>query len=66
MVLDDLLDLGLDLRGDVASSDLGEERTLGGGQVSTELSFPLDDLVDGDGIELRRHHYISIQHYAEV
>lgn len=54
MVLNDLLDLGLDLGGDVADRDLGEELAVSRGQVSTELSLPLDDLVDGDGVELRR------------
>ena len=51
MILDDLLDLALKLRGNVAGSDLGEESALGGGKVFTELSLPLGDLVDRDGVE---------------
>ena len=52
MVLDDLLDLGLDFGGDGASGDLGEEGLVRAGEVSTELAFPAGDLVDGDGVEL--------------
>jgi hypothetical protein len=51
MVLNDLLDLGLQLRGNGASGDFLEESLLGG-EMATELGFPLGDLVDGDGIEL--------------
>ena len=51
MVLNNLLDLGLEFRGDGASGDLLEEGVLGG-EMGTELRFPLGDLVDGDGIEL--------------
>ena len=51
MLLDDLLDLGHELGGDVALRDLGEERALGSGQVLKELSLPLGDLVDRDGVE---------------
>lgn len=51
MVLNDLLDLGFQFRGDGASRDLLEEGVLGG-EMATELGFPLGDLVDGDGIEL--------------
>ena len=51
MLLDDLLDLALELRGDVASGDLLKELALGGGEVSTELGLPLGDLVDGNGVE---------------
>lgn len=54
MLLDNLLDLGLELRGNVTSRDLLEESTLGGAEVLTELSFPLGDLVDGDDVELKR------------
>ena len=54
MLLDDLLDLGLDLGGDVTDGDLGEEGAVGASKVSTELSLPLGDLVDGDGVELWR------------
>ena len=32
--------------------DLGEEGAVGASEVSTELSLPLGDLVDGDGVEL--------------
>ena len=53
VVLDDLLDLGLELRRHGTSSDLGEESSLGL-EVLAELSFPDGDLVDGDGIELKR------------
>ena len=52
MVLNHLLDLRLDLRGDGALRDLLEERTLGGGEVSTELTLPARDLVDGDRVKL--------------
>jgi len=51
VVLNNLLDLGLQFRCDGASGDLLEERVLGG-EMGTEFSFPLGDLVDGDGIEL--------------
>lgn len=53
MVLDDLLDLRLNLRGDLALGDLLEESALSGGEVRTELGFPAGDLVDGDGVELQ-------------
>ena len=52
MVLNHLLDLRLDLRSDVALGDLLEESALSRGQVSTELTLPASDLVDGDGVEL--------------
>ena len=52
MVLDNLLDLRLNLRGDLALGDLLEESALSRGEVSTELAFPAGDLVDGDGVEL--------------
>ena len=52
VLLNDLLDLALELGRDVALRDLGEEGALGSGQVLTELSLPLGDLVDGDGVEL--------------
>ena len=51
VLLDDLLDLALELRGDVALGELGQERAVGGSEVLTELSLPLGDLVDGDGVE---------------
>ena len=52
MVLDDLLDLGLDLGRDRTLGDLLEETAVGGREVSTELTLPASDLVDGDGVEL--------------
>ena len=52
MLLDDLLDLGLDLGGDVADGELGEEGAVGASEVSTELSLPLGDLVDRDRVKL--------------
>ena len=52
MVLDNLLDLRLNLRGNLALRDLLEESALSRGEVSTELAFPAGDLVDGDGVEL--------------
>lgn len=52
MVFNDLLDLRLDLGGDLTLGDLLEERAVGGGEVRTELTFPAGDLVDGDGVEL--------------
>ena len=54
VVLDDLLDLRLELGCDRAGGDLLEERSLRRGQVLAELSLPLGDLVDGDGVELGR------------
>ena len=53
MVLYDLLDLRLDLGGDLALGDFLEETAVGGGEVRTELAFPASDLVDGDGVELQ-------------
>ena len=53
MVLDNLLDLRLNLRGNLALGDLLEESALSRGEVSTELAFPAGDLVDGDGVELQ-------------
>lgn len=53
MLLNDLLDLGLEFRGNVTSRDLLEESALGRGEVLTELSFPLGDLVDRDDVELQ-------------
>lgn len=52
MVLDNLLDLRLEFGRNRAGGDLRQERALCRGQVLTELSFPLGDLVDGDGVEL--------------
>ena len=52
MVLDNLLDLRLNLRGNLALGNLLEESALSRGEVSTELAFPAGDLVDGDGVEL--------------
>ena len=52
MVLDNLLDLGLNFGGDVTDRDLGEESRLGRGQVRTEFTLPPDDLVNGDRIQL--------------
>ena len=52
MVLDNLLDLRLNLRGNLALGDLLEESALSRGEVSTELAFPAGDLVDGDGVKL--------------
>ena len=51
MLLDDLLDLLLQLRRDVADRDLREELALRRGEVRAELGLPLRDLVDGDGVE---------------
>jgi hypothetical protein len=53
MVLNNLFDLSLKFSGDGTSRNLLEESILGG-EVATELSFPLGDLVDGDGVELWR------------
>ena len=52
MVLDDLLDLALQLRRDLAGRDLLKERALRRREVLAELALPLGDLVDGDGVEL--------------
>ena len=54
MVLDDLLDLALQLRRDLAGRDLLKERALRRREVLTELALPLGDLVDGDGVKLAR------------
>lgn len=54
MVLNHLLDLGLNLRRDLASRDLLQERSLCRGQVRAELSLPAGNLVDGDGVKLKR------------
>ena len=53
MVLDDLLDLALQLRRDLAGRDLLKERALRRREVLAELALPLGDLVDGDGVELK-------------
>ena len=52
MVLNHLLDLRLNLGGDLALRDLLEKGALSGSEVSTELTLPASDLVDGDGVEL--------------
>lgn len=52
MVLDNLLNVGLDRWSDVTSSNLGEKSGLCGGQMGTEFSFPFCDLVNGDRIQL--------------
>lgn len=52
MILNHLLDLRLNIRGDGTLGDLGEERALGGSEVGTELGLPAGDLVDGDGVKL--------------
>ena len=52
MVLDHLLDLALNLGGDLALRDLLEERALGGSKVRAEFTLPTGDLVDRDGVEL--------------
>lgn len=51
VLLDDLLNLALNLRSDVAGSDLSEKTSLSRSQVSAELSLPRGDLVNGDGVE---------------
>ena len=52
MVLNHLLDLALNLGGDLALRDLLKERAVGGSKVGAEFTFPTGDLVDGDGVEL--------------
>ena len=52
MVLDDLLNLGLDLRGDLTSGDFLQKGTLSGGQVRTELTLPASDLVNRNWVKL--------------
>ena len=52
MVLDNLLDFTLNLRGDIALRDLFQQSRLCRGQVRTELTLPFCDLVDRDGIKL--------------
>lgn len=51
MVLNDLLDLGLELRVDVTLGNLGEESGLAL-EVLTEVGLPLGDLLNGNAIEL--------------
>lgn len=53
MLLNDLLDLRLGLRGDGTLGDLGEEGLLGAGEMVPELELPAGDLVDGDRVELK-------------
>ena len=55
MLLDNLPDLALKLGGDVALRNLGEEAALGGSQVLTELTLPLGDLLNGDGVKLQNN-----------
>lgn len=52
VVLDDLLDLLLDVGRHVTGGDLLEEGGLLRGEVLTELTFPLGDLLDGDRVKL--------------
>lgn len=52
VVLDNFLDFTFNIRRDITLRDLLQKRSLRGGQVSTELSFPFCDLVDGDGVKL--------------
>lgn len=52
MVLNDLLNLGLDFWCDLTKRDLSEERALGSRQVFTEFTLPAGDLVDGDRVQL--------------
>ena len=65
MVLDDLLDLGLKLRVDVTLGNLGEEGLLSGSEVLTELSLPLGDLLNGDGVELGKTLATNKRHVKE-
>ena len=51
MVLDDLFDLTLQLLRDSSLRDLLKKTSLRRRKVLAELSFPLDDLVNRDGIE---------------
>jgi len=54
VVFNNLLDLSLKFRCYAAGLNLLEEFTLGS-KVGTEFSFPLGDLVDGDGVKLKRN-----------
>jgi len=47
------LNLLLDFVGDVSRRDLLKERALRAREMTTEFSLPSDDLVNGNGIELR-------------
>lgn len=51
MILDGFLDLTLKFWCHGTGSDLLEESSLGSCEVLTELSLPLGDLVNGDGVE---------------
>ena len=53
MLLNHLLDLALNLGGDLALGNLLEESALSGGEMCTELGFPAGDLVNRDGVELQ-------------
>lgn len=51
VVLNDLLDGLLHVVGDGTLGDFREQVAVRGSEVSTELSLPSDDLVDGDRVE---------------
>lgn len=52
MVLDDLLDLGLDLWRHLTRSNFLQQGSLCRGQVRAELAFPAGDLVNRDRVKL--------------
>jgi hypothetical protein len=54
VILNNLLNLVLQFRSDVATGDLLKESRLAGGQVRAELLLPDSDLVNGDRIQLNR------------
>lgn len=54
MIFNDLLNLRLNFRRDVTSRNLFKQRALCRRQMLTELTLPFSDLVNGDGIQLRR------------
>lgn len=60
MLLDDLLDLLLNVTGNVSGGDGLEESDLLGGEVLTELSLPRGDLIDGNRVKLY-HERLSVQ-----
>lgn len=51
MLLDDLLDLGLEVLGHDTLGDLGEHGLLLGLEVLLEVSVPLDNVLNGDRVK---------------
>ena len=58
MLLNNLLNLGLNVARDVARRDRLEQLSLLARKMLTEVRLPLGDLVDGDGVELEEGLYV--------